>query len=167
LPSRAESGIVPRPARAFSDEQLAAGVRAVGESVGHTPTGGDYRRLAPTLGLASHATVCIRFGSWSGALEAAGFEPGAHRRAYRRRWDAQACWKALESVADELGEWPRYARYEELSAGREDLPSAAMLRQRLGPWSEIAAVLRERGGAERRGVDTAPRELPEGTYAAA
>jgi AraC-like DNA-binding protein len=162
LPSRAESGIAGPQARAFSDEQLLAGVRAVGESVGHAPSGGDYRRLAGTLALASHATVCVRFGSWSGALRAAGFEPGAHKRTYGKRWDAQACRQALDRVAGELGEWPRYRDYEQLAAGREDLPSGAMLRHRLGTWSQIAAVLRE-----RRSGDGVPRELPEETYAAA
>jgi AraC-like DNA-binding protein len=147
LPSRAESGVAGRRAREFSDEQLLAGVRAVGERVGHVPGRGDYERLAKPLGLASHPTVCIRLGSWSGALRAAGYEPAARKRAYARKWDQQACWDALHSVADELGDWPTYRHYEQLAAGRDDLPSAAMLRQRLGPWSQIAAVLRERRGA--------------------
>jgi hypothetical protein len=162
LPARADRAIPAPSRRSFSDEQLAAGVRAVGESVGRVPTGGDYRRLAGTLGLACHATVCMRFGSWSGAVEAAGFERVGSKRAYRRKWDAEACWQALERVAGELGELPRYARYEQLSAGREDLPSGALLRQRLGPWSKIVAGLRERSG-----VDRVARALPEGTYVAA
>jgi hypothetical protein len=157
--------------RAFSDERLLAGVRAVGESVGHAPTGGDYRRLAPALGLASHATVCIRFGSWLGALRAAGFEPAVSKRAYAKKWDAQACREALARVAGELGDLPRYRDYEQLAAGRADLPSAAILRQRLGRWSQIAAELGERRAAEapsgRRATNHAPQELPEGTYAAA
>jgi AraC-like DNA-binding protein len=151
LPSRTESGVAGRRARSFSDEQLLAGVRAVGEAVGRTPTCGEYNRLAEELGLACLATVEIRFGKWSGALAAAGFEPAAPVRSYRRKWDAQACWGALERVADELGDWPRYRHYEQLAAGREDLPSAAMLRQRLGTWSQIAAALRERRGAAEAG----------------
>jgi hypothetical protein len=147
LPSRTELGIAGRRARSFSDEQLLAGVRAVGECVGHTPSRGDYERLAKSLGLASHPTVCVRCGSWSGALRAAGFEPAVQKRAYAKKWDAQACREALERVADELGDWPRYRHYEQLAAGRADLPSAALLRRRLGPWSQIAAALRERRGA--------------------
>jgi hypothetical protein len=162
LPSRTECGIAARPAREFSDERLLAGVRAVAESVGHVPGRGDYERLAKPLGLASHATVCMRFGRWSGALRAAGYEPAARKRAYVKKWDQQACWDALWSVADELGDWPRYRHYEQLAAGREDLPSAAMLRQRLGPWSKIAAALRE-----RRGDDRAAQAPPEVTHAAA
>jgi plasmid stabilization system protein ParE len=151
-----------RPVRSFSDEQLVAGVRAVGERVGRRPSRGDYERLSKPLGLACHATVCNRFGSWSGALRAAGFETGAPARSYAKRWDARACCEALDRVADELGEWPRYGRYEQLAAGREDLPSGALLRQRLGPWSQIAAALRE-----RRGVDRVAPALPEVTHAAA
>jgi len=112
--------------------------------VGHTPGGFEYERLHKPLGLASLATVYIRFGNWSGALEAAGFEPVARKRSYRRRWDEQACWAALDRVADELGDRPRYSRYEQLAAGRDDLPSGALLRQRLGTWSQIAAALSER-----------------------
>jgi hypothetical protein len=130
----------------FSDEQLLAGVRAVGESVGHAPSGGDYDRFAKPLGLASLGTVYLRFGHWYEVLEAAGFERVAPRRSYRRRWDERACWEALERVSGELGELPRYRGYERLAAAREDLPSGALLRRRLGPWSRIAAALRERRG---------------------
>jgi AraC-like DNA-binding protein len=163
LPARADRAIPAPSRRSFSDEQLAAGVRAVAESVGRTPTGGDYRRLAPTLALASHPTVCMRFGSWSGAVRAAGFEPTTRVGPYRRRWDAQACLKALDQVADELGDLPRYRDYEQLALGREDLPSGALLRQRLGPWLKIAAALRERRGGE----DGVARALPEVSHAAA
>jgi hypothetical protein len=118
--------------------------------------------LAKALGLASHATVCVRFGSWSAALKAAGLQPAVQKRPYARKWDQQSCWEALERVSDELGDWPRYRDYERLSAGREDLPSAALLRRRLGTWSQIATALRE-----RRGGDRVAQALPEGTYAAA
>jgi hypothetical protein len=79
--------------------------------------------------------------------------------------------RALARVAGELGDLPRYRDYEQLAAGREDLPSAAILRQRLGRWSQIAAELGERRAADapsgRRATNHAPQELPEGTYAAA
>jgi hypothetical protein len=162
LPARPERALAGRLARAYSDERLLAGVRAVGESVGHTPSGPEYERLAKPLGLASRSTVDIRFGNWSGALRAAGFEPAAQKRCYAKKWDTAACWEALERVSGELGEFPRYRDYEQLAASREDLPSAALLRQRLGRWSQIAAGL-----GERRDADGAQRELREGTYAAA
>jgi AraC-like DNA-binding protein len=150
LPARPDRALAGRPARSFSDERLLAGVRAVGESVGRTPSGAEYERLAKPLGLASRSTVDIRFGNWSGALRAAGFEPAASKRPYAKKWDEQACWAALERVAGELGDFLRYRDYEQLALGREDLPSAAMLRQRLGRWSQIAAELGERRGADGR-----------------
>jgi hypothetical protein len=151
-----------RPTKEFSEERLLAGVRAVAERVGRAPRCGDYKRLGKPLGLASFSTVCIRFGSWSAAVEAAGFEHAAPNRSRRRRWDERACWEALGRVSDELGDLPRYQRYDQLASSRDDLPSGAMLRQRLGPWSQIAAALRE-----RRGADGVPQELPERTYVAA
>jgi hypothetical protein len=66
----------------------------------------------------------------------------------------------------EAAGFPRYSRYNQLASGRDDLPSGAMLRQRLGTWSQIAAALREGRGADTA-ADTASRALPEGTYAAA
>ena len=145
--SREGRAIGRRPVTVFSRAQLSAGVRAVGDRVGHAPSGGEYESLAKRLGLASVATVYIRFGNWSGALQAAGFEPLAPARSYHLKWDARACWNALESVADQLGDSPRYRRYERLAAGRDDLPSASLLRQRLGAWSQIVAGLSERRGA--------------------
>jgi AraC-like DNA-binding protein len=154
LPPRPERALSGRLARSYSDERLLAGVRAVADRVGHTPTGAEYEQLAKPLGLASRSTVDTRFGNWSGALKAAGFEPIAKKRAYAKKWDQQACWEALKRVAGELGDFPRYHQYEQLAAGREDLPSAAMLRQRLGRWSQIVAAL-----SERRGADPATQQL--------
>jgi hypothetical protein len=73
-------------------------------------------------------------------------------RASSPRWHLAACWRALESVAGELGDPPRAARYAELAGAREDLPSPKTVRARLGPWSGIAVALAEqraaRGGRE-------------------
>lgn len=60
------------------------------------------------------------------------------------RWHLAACWRALESVVDELGDPPRYRRYVQLATGREDLPSPSTVRQRLGSWPHIAAALQAR-----------------------
>jgi len=55
------------------------------------------------------------------------------------RSDTPACWRALLSVADQLGDPPRCRRYLKLSQGREDIPS--ILRRRLGLWPQIVAAL--------------------------
>jgi hypothetical protein len=60
-------------------------------------------------------------------------------------------------VADQLGDPPRYSRYAELAAARDDLPSAATLRARLGTWPGIAAELIEQRAA--RG-DREPARAP-------
>jgi Homing endonuclease associated repeat/Sigma-70, region 4 len=132
----------------FTDEQLLAGLRAVAARLGHPPTGGEYEQWAKKLGLASAQTVYMRFGGWSRALRRAGLEPiNAPMRVYSPKWHIAACLRALVSVADQLGDPPRYQRYLELAATREDLPSAATLRVRLGLWSGIAAPLSERNGS--------------------
>lgn len=133
----------------FSDGELGEGLWLVAGRVGRAPTCGEYERLARELGLASLATVCMRFGGWNRALRAAGLETRT-APVRRGRWSVAACWRALESVSDQLGDPPRIGRYAELAAVRDDLPSAATVRQRLGLWSEIAAVLVEQQARERR-----------------
>ncbi len=148
--TRAISAHRPAVLALYTDEQLIAGLRAVAERAERPPTGGDYERLRRRLRLASTATVYMRFGSWSEALRAACLEPPAPSgRVYTARWDAGACWRALESVADQLGDPPRYRRYAELAAQREDLPSAATVRLRLGLWSDVADALTARRGRSR------------------
>jgi hypothetical protein len=71
-------------------------------------------------------------------------------RVYSSRWHLAACFRALESVADELGDPPRAARYAELAGAREDLPSLPTVRARLGSWSGIAAALAEQQAARER-----------------
>src|SRR5215831_16375988 len=116
-------------------------MRAVTRIAGARPSGPEYERLAHDLDLACRATVYMRFDGWNRALEAAGLEPVVGRRPRVREWNAAACWQALRSVADQLGDPPRYSRYVELSSGRDDLPSAAIVRQRLGVWRQVVAAL--------------------------
>jgi hypothetical protein len=80
---------------------------------------------------------------------------GTRARFYSPRWHLAACWRALESVAGELGDPPRASRYAELAQARDDLPSPPILRARLGSWSSIAAALLEQQAA-RGGRAQAP-----------
>lgn len=59
-------------------------------------------------------------------------------------WTAMACWEAVLSVVDQLGDPPAYERYLELSEGLDDLPPAQIVAGRLGGWSHIDAALRGR-----------------------
>jgi Homing endonuclease associated repeat len=148
----------------YSSEDLTAGLRAVAERLGRTPTQEEYRAIARELGLASILTLGKRFGGWREAIVAAGLTPlpGARSRGSQYRWDKEACWEALEKVADQLGDPPRFQSYVLLSTGREDLPSGPTVRNQLGRWIDIVIELaarrdvrrnsapRPRSGAERR-----------------
>ncbi len=130
----------------YSREDLTAGLRAVAERVGRTPTQEEYRAIAPELRLASILTLGKRFGSWREAVMAAGLTPLPRGRSRRSqyRWDKEACWAALEKVADQLGNPPRFQSYVLLSTGREDLPSGPTVRNQLGRWIDIVIELAAR-----------------------
>jgi hypothetical protein len=141
----------------YSDEQLIAGVQEVANRIGRTPTQEEYRAHAHELGLASILTLGKRFGGWQAAVVAAGQEPLAHGRGRgsRRIWDTEACWRALERVADQLGNPPRFHSYVVLSTGRPDLPSGPTVRNQLGRWIDIVIELsaRRNGGGALAPVD--------------
>jgi hypothetical protein len=147
----------------FSDRDLTRGLRAVADRYHHSPSLREYDLIAPGLYLASGQTVCTRFGGWRRALAAAGLDSAPPARTYASRWHLAACWRALESVADELGDPPRFVRYAELAARREDLPSPPTVRARLGPWSQIAAELMEQKAA--RGARARAEQVGEGRVA--
>jgi uncharacterized protein (DUF433 family) len=143
---------VSQPAQ-YSEQQLLAGLRQVAKRLGHAPGSTEYAKGSSELGLASMQTVYMRFGGWRQALSRAGLESPAPAASLRPVvWHVAACWQALLSVADQLGDPPRYRRYLEVAADRDDLPSPTTLRTRLGLWSEIAAALelyrRTHGDAE-------------------
>ena len=146
----------------YSDAELVRGVALVASRLGHTPTCGEYERAARELGLACVATVYQRSGTWTRALRAAGLEPRP-RTVTPPRWDAAACWQAVRSVADQLGDPPRYHRYAQLAAERDDLPSAPTVRQRLGLWHEIAEQLTNHHGGRAAAATIDPRKRAKST----
>jgi Homing endonuclease associated repeat len=135
----------------YSEEQLIAGIRELANRIGRTPTQEEYRAHAQKLGLASILTLGKRFGGWQASVVAAGLQPLPHGRGRgsRRTWDANGCWRALERVADQLGNPPRFQSYVLLSTGRPDLPSGPTVRNQLGRWIDIVIELsvRQNGGA--------------------
>lgn len=131
-------------------------MRRAADRVGHAPSAAEYARQASELGLASRQTVYMRFGGWRPALRRAGLQSSASRSSVRPTvWHLAACWQALLSVADQLGDPPRYRRYLELAARRDDLPSPTTLRTRLGLWSEIVAALELYRNAQQRAAQKA------------
>jgi transcriptional regulator with XRE-family HTH domain len=136
----------------YSHQQLIDGIREVAARIGRTPTQEEYRAHAHELGLASILTLSKRFGGWQAAVLAADLEPLGHGRGRgsRRVWDKEACWRALERVADQLGNPPRFQSYVVLSTGRSDLPSGPTVRNQLGRWIDIVIELsaRRNGGRD-------------------
>jgi transcriptional regulator with XRE-family HTH domain len=141
----------------YSEAELSAGVRAVAERIGRTPTQEEYRALAQELELASILTLAKRFGGWHAAVVAAGLTPLAHGRGRgsRRTWDKDSCWRALERVSDQLGNPPRFQSYVLISTGRADLPSGPTVRNQLGRWIDIVIELSARQGV---GAELAPAD---------
>jgi transcriptional regulator with XRE-family HTH domain len=130
----------------YTDDQLLDGIRGVAARIGRTPTQEEYRAHAHELELASILTLGKRFGGWQASVVAAGLEPLPHGRGRgsRRIWDAEACWHALERVADQLGNPPRFQSYVVLSTGRPDLPSGPTVRNQHGRWIDIVIELSAR-----------------------
>ena len=132
-----------RGARMYSDRDIILALTSASKRLGRVPSAKDYAALARELGFPSLATVLNRMGGWSNAVAAAGLRPVAHApgRARSRRWTEEACWQALSRVVSELGEIPSVLAYERFAAGRDDLPSSATIRNRLGRWSSLVTRL--------------------------
>jgi hypothetical protein len=127
--------------------RTASGDRARSEKVRKTPYGPSAPRLRAVAAPAeSPAAAAVR---------------ARPARAYSSRWHIAACWRALQSVADQLGDPPRHSRYAKLAAEREDLPSPPTLRTRLGPWSQIAAALTQQAARTDRGPANGARARDE------
>jgi transposase len=132
-----------RGVQTYSDRDIIVALRAVAAALARVPSAKEYALLARGMELPSLPTVLNRMGGWTRAVEAAGMTPLAAPSAATRtrRWNDAACWAALRRVVGELGEVPTVLSYERHASGRDDLPSAATLRNRLGRWSAITARL--------------------------
>jgi AraC-like DNA-binding protein len=131
-----------RRVQTYSDRDIILALTSVATCVGRVPSAKEYAAHARALNYPSLPTVLNRMGGWTRALRAAGMKPlSAPARRRTRRWTEQACWAALRIACDELGEIPTVLSYERYAAGRDELPSAATLRNRLGRWSSITTQL--------------------------
>lgn len=141
--------------RCHTDAQLLEAVREVARRDGGAPTGKRYDEIARAQGLPSISTIENRLGGWNAALRAAGFTPARYgRTSYTVRWSEDACLEAARRAADELGGIPSLREYELLSRGRDDLPSAATLRKRVGSWSQLTVRLADNGQVQPEGAIT-------------
>jgi hypothetical protein len=132
-----------RGARTYSDRDLILALTSAANRLGSVPSAKEYAALARDLDFPSLATVLNRMGGWSSAVAAAGLRAPAvaSGRTRGRRWTEDACWTALARAVDELGEIPSVLAYERFAAGRDDLPSSATIRNRLGRWSSLVTRL--------------------------
>jgi hypothetical protein len=123
----------------YSDEELLATLRDLADELGHTPTVEDVNSHPD---LPHRWTFADRFGSFSAALEAAGFEPNQGTR----QSDA-ALLDALEQLTRRLGRVPSGTDVDEVGAY-----SAWTYRNRWGDWP---TALRQ--------LNLEPRDRPRNT----
>jgi hypothetical protein len=128
--------------KTYSDRDIIVALISVAARLGRVPIAKEYGALARELEYPSLATVLNRMGGWTSAVRAAGLIPiSTPARTRSRRWTVEACWAALRDVVAELGEVPTVVGYARHAADREDLPSSATVRNRLGRWSAITTQL--------------------------
>jgi Homing endonuclease associated repeat len=152
--ARQASHALARGGPTYSDAEIVRAVQSAATILGHVPAAREYAAFASQKDLPSLATVSNRMSGWSNALAAAGLRPvAAAGQSLPRRWTDDVCWDAIQRAAIELGEIPTVVAYEKLAAGRDDLPSAATIRNRLGRWSSLTARL----AADAEPDDPAPR----------
>jgi AraC-like DNA-binding protein len=131
-----------RSVNTYSDRDIILALTSVATRVGRVPSAKEYALHARELNYPSLPTILNRMGGWAHALRAAGMQPiSSPARARTRRWTEEACWAALLDVVKTLEAIPTVVGYEQHAAGRDDLPSSATLRNRLGRWSAIATQL--------------------------
>lgn len=138
----------------FSDDALAAGLRAAAAEVGEPLAVGAYdawRARHPDQEAGSSTLVIRRFGSWTAACSAAGV--GTNKtRSTSRRWSDDDVLAIIARFLDEDRPGSgSYAAYVEWARAQEPgtVPSGPTLRQR-GAWAELKAgaqALGSGGGA--------------------
>jgi DNA-binding CsgD family transcriptional regulator len=145
----------------YTDAQLIEGLKQAAGALGRPPRVPDYDQWASrTDGVARAATVIQRFDGWVNALHAAGVSEHGTPPRSDRRWTEDVCIAAVRMITRETGGWPTVPEYDRLSSSRDDLPSSATLRIRLGRWSLItASALEAHAGLETSAIRQPRTEL--------
>jgi hypothetical protein len=143
--------------KTYSDRDIIVALTSVASRLGRVPSAKEYGALARELEYPSLPTVLNRMGGWTDAVRAADLTPvSTPARKRPRRWTVEACWNALREVVAELGEIPSVVGYERHAAARENLPSSATVRNRLGLWSAITTQLAAERELARNRHDPSP-----------
>jgi hypothetical protein len=142
------AGLIPR--RFATKDELLAQLRELGDELGRTPTGRDLderRERCPSKSLYWH-----RFGSFTNALRAAGFDVP------RRDERAERALREGERLARRLGRLPRLADWENARDGNSAMLSEWQVYRLFaagrGGWPSFLTALR--GRLARSGVDVGP-----------
>jgi len=126
------------PAKRFTDEEI---LRRVREWVAvHGSSGVGYRAAAQqAAGWPSQATVVARFGTWRGALLAAGLPPPSGSGGPPRRWSDDELVELVVRYFAESQRWSSagLAQWLHVDRGR---PSLALVTQRLGSWPALTRL---------------------------
>ncbi|MXR20317.1 homing endonuclease associated repeat-containing protein [Halobacterium bonnevillei] len=86
----------------YSDEELLEELHRVSEEVNGTPTSKDMNEL----GEFSHGPYCREFGTWSNALEEAGFETAGNRTHDGAKVSDEELLEAIRSCVQYVGRAP-------------------------------------------------------------
>jgi hypothetical protein len=120
---------------AYSDEELLAPLRCLGTQLGKAPGVERYRSFRREHGGVPDAgTILKRFGTWSAAVQAAGFTPNdrpASARMGARVISDEEIRCELWRVASIVGHAPSYSEYAALARR----PSPGAIRLRHGGWT--------------------------------
>jgi transcriptional regulator with XRE-family HTH domain len=123
----------------YSEDDLLSSLKEAAESVPGNLTAASYeifarqeRKLQDGRRRPSGTVISHHFGSWAGAIEAAGL-PASHRPGQGKKFSAAdsisavaECWRQVDA--------PTLAAYGKWQQGQADKPSAATVKQALGSW---------------------------------
>jgi len=139
----------PRPSfpLRYTDEEI---LDRVGQWVqAHGVSGAGYRAAAQaTPDMPSLATVRNRFGSWTGALRAAGVTP-VRTPARTRNWTDDKLAAVVKEYFAESRSWSRRDLGVWLDAD-PNRPSLSTISNRIGTWSDLTPLAANAGQRRRR-----------------
>lgn len=140
----------------FTDEVVLAALRAASDAYGGRPlTAPRYERWSQDKAVPSVHLIGARFG-WVDACKAAGVATiESSRTNYERRWSNDALLAVVESFIEVCRTQQRPCTYRRFAAwcaheraAGSAVPSAELVRLRLGRWAEIVNALHERTAAK-------------------
>jgi hypothetical protein len=125
------------PKQLWSDEEILSGIRELADDLGRPPTSKEMNER----GVVSAVTVWKRFGSWTDALELAGFDVDEQRYTYTE----DELLDAIRTVTEDLGRWPTTSEFSAHAPMH-----ASTVQDRFGSWTEALDAAGVRNGVGGR-----------------